>query len=296
VENLPPLENFEVPTGGFGHAGKLYLFVAREKVNGKMQTSHLAVTKGPAHEPNKNLRELYRVASTLDDGLNAPAGPWLVHVSPTVIRNADWPGLPQASGDGVFLFGTKLYQESNVFLAWAPLPPGEDPPHPSTWRYWRQGTWIAAATIPAGQGPTPLLQGDPNAPERGPVAELSVAWVPRLRRWVMAHVQPMPGVLQTVLRTSRMPWGPWSAPVVVFDPVNVQLQADAGNLQPGGKFVGFPHEDENVGGLTVTYAPYVVPRWTRFDASKRTLTLYFTLSTSAPPYNTQLMRTRLRFG
>ena len=100
---------------------RLYLFIAREKVDGKMQTSHLAVSKQPVNDPNQNLQELYKVASTLDGGANARAGAWLIHVSPTVVKNADWPGLPSSTGDGVLMFGTSLYQASNVYLAWAPI-------------------------------------------------------------------------------------------------------------------------------------------------------------------------------
>ncbi len=295
IEGQSPLGNFEVPTGGFGYSGRQYLFIARDNINGKMQTSYLTVSKEPNNDPNENMLGLYKVASTLDDGANAPAVKWLIHVSPTVVRNVDWPGLPASTGDGLLLFGTSLYQESNVYLAWAPLTPGEPPPHPSTWRYYKAdapGRWAAGPTIPAGQEPTKLL----DVPDPGPVAELSVTWQPRLRRWTMTHVQPAPQTLQAVVRTAKFPWGPWSDPVVIFDGVNASMHADAGNLQPGKQFVHLPRADESRGGETVPYAPYVVPRWTRFDRSTQTITLFYTLSVEDPPYNPQLMRSQLRCG
>jgi hypothetical protein len=288
VEGVPKLANFEVPTGGFGYSGRLYLFIAREKVDGKMQTSHLAVTKQPSNDPNQNFQDLYKVASTLNGGVNAPAGPWLIHVSPTVVKNANWPGLPSSFGDGLLMFGTSLYQASNVYLAWASITLGQHPPHPSTWKFFKAdhpSRWVAAPTIPAGQEPTKLL----NVPDPGPVAELSVAWQPRMQRWIMTHTQPGP---QVVIRTARFPWGPWSAPEVIFDPNNPAR--DAGNHLPGERFVLFQHAAEN--RLTVPYAPYIIPRWTRFDRSTRTLTVYYTMSVEDPPYNPQLMRSRLHCG
>jgi hypothetical protein len=274
VEGIPTLENFEVPTGGFTYGGRIYLFIAREKVDGVMKTSHLAVSKLPHNDPNQNLQELYKVATCLDDG-----------------SNADWPGLPQSSGEGLLMFGSKNYMASNVYLAWAPLTPGQHPPHPSTWRYFKEnhpGQWIAAATVPAGQEPTKLL----IIPDPGPVAELSVIWQRRMRRWIMAHMQPGPNTAQAVVRTSRFPWGPWSAPVVVFDGVNDQLQAAADNL-PGNKLVGHPHADATQNRNTVPYAPYLIARWSKFDPSTGRLTLYYTLSVEDPPYSPQLMRTHL---
>src|SRR5207253_799963 len=76
---------------------------------------------------------LYDVSSRVHP--DYPAGPWLVHVSPIVVRNADWTGLPSDTGDGVLAFGTSDYHNSDVYLAWLPIAPGQPPPHPSTWRF-----------------------------------------------------------------------------------------------------------------------------------------------------------------
>ncbi|MEZ5288440.1 MAG: hypothetical protein R2712_27260 [Vicinamibacterales bacterium] len=47
-----------------------------------------------------------------------------------------------------------------MYLAWTPLTPGQVPPHPSLWRFYKADAptrWVPALTIPAGQSPTPLL-------------------------------------------------------------------------------------------------------------------------------------------
>lgn len=308
VDGLPKLGNFEVPTGAFSYHGRLYVFVAREKVDDKMQTSHLAVTKQPGDNPNENLELLYDVASTLPKNPPPPAGRWLVHVSPTVVRCADWPGLPETGGDGLILFGTSLYHESNVYLAFCPLrytsasvplgpwgpwtqvaPPI---PHPSTWWYYVAGA-PAAAGFPANWRPTSALP--PSGPSKllpdfDWMGEISVTWHAPLRRWLMSYLA-YDG--QIVVRSARAPWGPWSGPEVIFDGMNAANEATADNLAPGHQFVGLDHDWEN--RKTTVYAPYLVSAWTRFDRSVRVLTLFYTLSTEHPPYNVQLMQSRLFF-
>jgi hypothetical protein len=310
VDGLPRLGNFEVPTGAFSYDGRLYVFVAREKVpddgpDARMHTSHLAITKQPG-DINDNLDLLYNVASTLAKTPPFPAGRWLVHVSPTVVRCADWPGLPATSGDGLLLFGSELYHASNLYLAFCPLvytsvsvpigPGGGsthvDPPvpHPSTWLYFVENqpatadypaNWRPAAALPAA-GPKPMIAGIG-------LGEVSVTWHPRLRRWLCVR----PGDGGVVVHSARDPRGPWSPATVIFNGSDPYFQATADNLQPGHRFVGLPHDWEN--RPTGVYAPYVVPSWTRFDGSIRTATLYYTLSTEHPPYNVQLMTARLRF-
>jgi hypothetical protein len=323
VDGLPKLGNFEVPTGAFSYGGRLYVFVANEKVpedgpDQRMNTSHLGVTKQPGGV-YENLDLLFDVASTLPKSPPFPAGRWLVHVSPTVVRCADWPGLPVSSGDGLVMFGSELYHASNLFLAFCPLvyttvsvplgPGGPstyaDPPvpPPSTWLYFVQGepatpdfpeNWRPATiTLPDGKvisalpeaGPTPLLPG-------AVLGEVSVTWHPRLRRWLAIYPSP-DGI---VIRSARAPFGPWSStgtPAVIFNGMDAFYQATADNLEPGHQFVGLDHASEP--RKTVVYAPYVIALWTKFDRSIRTATIYYNLSTEPPPYNVQLMKARLMF-
>jgi hypothetical protein len=290
VDGLPRLDAYEVPTGGFSYGSSLYLFVGRENVplDGAdgMRTSHLAVAEGGIAGQTPQL--LYDMGSTIHPGY--PTGRWLIHVSPTVVRNADWPGLPSDMGDGVLLFGTAQYQKSDMFLAWFPIAPGVPPPHPSTWRFftgttggglvWRTVSEMAqpGATFTA---PAPLLDLGPNDIK---LAEISVRFVPRMRRWVLTYVWGL-------CRVARDPLGPWSPPETIFD--RADPSRDAGNSQPGGQFLGEHHDGRKPG----TYAPYVIDRWTRFDRSRRWLELVYTLSTEGSAeglgYEPQLMRTFL---
>lgn len=280
VLRLPPFGNFCVPTGGFSYQGKLWLFVADNKnpADGpgqRMNDSHLAVTHEYA-DVEDGFESVADISSTDKPGW--PQGRFLTHVSPTVVKCADWPGLPVKTGDGLIVFGTGLYQKSPIYLAFTPLPfrswyfllkadPGKAP------------EWVAAKDMWP-PGPLEMIPGN--------YGELSVSWIPQLRRWLAIHQGN--GI---VVRTARNPWGPWTAETVVFNGADPVLQAAADNLEPGHQFVGLKRPDEN--RLSAAYSPYLIPSWTRYDTSTRLLTIYYTMSVEGPVYNVQLMSAQLRY-
>lgn len=312
---VPHLDNFEVPTGGFSYGGKLYLFIGWEKTNGtdpgggnQMRSSLLAASADPvAHDFTTVFN---RVSTTLGNpmGQGAPAGRWLVQACPVVVHNADWPGLPSQSGDGVLIFGTSLYHQSDVYLSWAPLDPTQDPvlPHPTSWLFFidpplpDRRNWLNQSELGNHhRAPKPLL--DLPIPEPIPadpvqlksihgLGELSVVYSPELRHWFMSY-------LGGELRVSRLPWKDWSRAEAVFsvsDPTR-----DAGNssglsftLATGQEITtnSFIWPDRN--GNLIVYAPYLIGRWMRWDKSNRTLRVYYTLSAHIP-YHPHLMRSEL---
>jgi hypothetical protein len=280
------LGNFEVPTGGFSYDGRLYLFIAKDKLGDfpdwRMTSSRLAVLD----DQQWDFHPLLFISSTVGaqiirldpDGTRHvepyPGGRWMLHISPTVVRNADWPGLPASSGDGLLMFGSASYravldatpteqQLGNVYLAWAPLTPGVVPPHApilgaDQWQFFAglsaNGTpsW---QTLSAGP-PTPLLPPGPWGPRK--LGEISAAWYPSLRRWILT------GSFQAEINVARQPWGPWTSSDTICDAG--RPDRDAGNST-----------DSFTNG-NVTYAPYLIRRWQRWDRSLRTATVYFTLS------------------
>jgi hypothetical protein len=98
-----------------------------------------------------------------------------------------------------------------------------------------------------------------------------------------------------VCRVARWPWGPWSDEVFIFDRNDPRRDADNDPDRP--VFLG-NHQIEDPSRKAVTYAPYIVRRWTRWDASIRELTLVYILSTEDSTdcggYDPQLMKTRLQ--
>jgi hypothetical protein len=307
VNELPPLGNFEVPTGGFGYDGRVFVFVANKRGDPDVMTaSYLA----EAFDPANNLAQIEFISSTiggqiptieLDGSVGAapfPGGRWMLHISATVVNNADWPGLPADTGQGLIMFGSSLYRggpaghltaeeeaRSNVYLAWAPLMPGVAPPkapipQPDEWQFLTHFTPAGAplfGTLSAGATPKPILPADPSGPRL--LGEISGVWFPGLRRWVLAGSVPAP------INLARAPWGPWTNSDSICDPA--RPERDAGNLDP------VPGHLWNE--TKVVYAPYLVERWTRWDRSTRQTTLYYTLSVYDRPngqkrYQPQLMR------
>jgi len=300
------LGNFEVPTGGFSYDGRLYLFIGRTKQDNpsRMTASVLAVRD----DPHWDFRSVRLISSTTGgqilvlepDGTHHPAphpgGRWILHISPTVVRNADWPGLPSTTGDGVLMFGSSAYRgvppdvtasesaTGNVYLAWAPLTPGVSPPQApiptaDKWQFFAGFAPNGAPiwrTLAAGP-PAPLLPVDPFGPRL--LGEISVAWYPTLGRWILA------GSVQVPINVARKPWGPWTTSDTICDAG--RADRDAGNAT-------WVWTDSNV-----TYAPYLIARWVRWDRSRRHATLYFTLSgfddrPGKAKYQPQLVRSTIK--
>jgi hypothetical protein len=141
VEGLPSLGNFEVPGGGFSYDGRLYLIITAQKHENpsRMTASFLAVGDDPQH----NFKLLAAITSTVGettaravsgralDAAHLPhcreqrglAGAALEHgAGAHHVRVVDL-----SRGSGVGPDGEEK-QMSNVYLAWAPLTPGQAPP------------------------------------------------------------------------------------------------------------------------------------------------------------------------
>ena len=99
---------------------------------------------------------------------------------------------------------------------------------------------------------------------------------------------------------SRTPWGPWSEPQVLFNPIrdnglgkfihNPMRKVDDGLSGPIMGRRRNAQADDLRGGA---FAPYVVERWTRVQDA--TLNLYYVMST-INPYVVVLMKSRLQIN
>lgn len=309
VDGWNPLGNFEVPTGGVSYDGHLYVFIGKTKIEppSRMTSSHLVV----GDNPQNDFISIQPISSTVGgqilvmepDGSFHPAPypgkRWLLHISPTVVANADWPGLPSSTGDGLLMFGSSAYRgtppgdlipaeqsNSNVYLAWAPLTPGTSAPHspiphPEDWHIvsgFDPSGLPVWGTLRSGDTPIPLLRADPWGPRL--LGEISVVWYRPLRRWILA------GSVQGPINLARQPWGPWTPTDTIVDAS--KPDRDAGQSLRTGHWTD----------TEVLYAPYLVKRWLRWDRSSREATLYFTISVFDDPgqhhgYQPQLMRSSI---
>lgn len=131
------------------------------------------------------------------------------------------------------------------------------------------------------------------------MGELSVTWNPYLGRWLMLYNCSAPrGILY---RVASRPWGPWSAPQVLFEPradhgycvfihdEHPERDCPPGSPNPGDELITREHGSAAYGG---EYAPYVIEAFTRGDRRQRRTRIYFTLSTWNP-YTVMLMSAQL---
>ena len=193
----------------------------------------------------------------------------------------------------IYLFGAgNPYRRSAVRLA-------RFRPHaidrPDQWRY------LGPA---GGDGSLAWVQDESNASpivEDAPpcVGELSVRRDPRSGLFLMAYnCNSDQGALPRgyYLRTARRPWGPWSAPTVLFDASAAdsgydvtQHRSTVGGQNPDDGLAepDHPRGRDTFGGA---YGPYLIPRFFRWEGER--LSVVYAHSTWNP-YKVHLMRTVL---
>src|SRR5258706_8083759 len=124
-----------------------------------------------------------------------------------------WPAFAADAGAGsdLLLVCSGAYRRSNLFLA------AIDPDRlgdRAAWRYFAGTDEAGAPRWSADEAAAAPLIRDPDFTPC--IGEQSVTWIPPLRRWLMLYNCDTPRGI--VLRLAERPWGPWSAPTVLFDP------------------------------------------------------------------------------
>ncbi|HEX5052664.1 MAG TPA: DUF4185 domain-containing protein [Planctomycetota bacterium] len=178
-----------------------------------------------------------------------------------------------ADGEQLWIFGTGAYRKSSVFLARVAANELADR---SAWRYWPGFTADEAAAAP-------VVASDC-------IGELSVRRLPGTGVLAMTCNASLPRGIH--LRTAPAPGGPWSDPIVIFDP-----SRDRGyghRMHQKNSAVGYddglsePGREEQWGG---EYGSYLVPEWCSSPAPG-VQTLVYTLSTWNP-YTVQLVQSHV---
>ncbi len=127
--------------------------------------------------------------------------------------------------------------------------------------------------------------------ERGTVGDLSLSYAEAIRRFLLVYDAADQG-RKVYLRHAETPWGPFSEPMMVFNPAasGFGVFIHDPRVKPGDGQAGpMPgqhkaHPEKVRGGL---YAPFVVERWTQ--RRQDTLSIYFLISVWNP-YTVELMR------
>lgn len=265
---------FEVPVSGISLDGRMYVVVSTNH-SADRSTDRSVLTK---FTPPANFQPL-RTISQL------PAGHFVkmsLHAEPSPIA-----GLPPG-GPYAIVWGTGDYRKSDGYLSIVPAAQFET----------GKGTHYFSG-LDAGGAPAWSDKESDAAPivKNGTMGDLSVTWCKDLGLWLMTYDSRPPAPAGILFSYSRTPWGPWSEPQLIFNPMrdgamgkfihNPNARPDDGLAGP---VIGKGQEDPGAvrGG---DYAPYVVERWTKLQGSE--LDLYYVLSTWNP-YVVVLMKSRLQ--
>lgn len=185
-------------------------------------------------------------------------------------------------GNTAYIYGSGDYRKSAVYLAKVDLDKLGDR---SAWTYLRSGVGADAEFGPGEDTANPIVPASC-------VGELSVRKWEKIGLYFMAYNCGEPRGI--ALRWARAPEGPWSEPIVIFDPGK---NADGGYehfIHAKQSVAGYddglsePNRWEEWGG---EYGPYFVPRWFS-EEPNGVLSLVYVLS-SWNPYQAHLMRTRI---
>ncbi len=270
------LAYFEVPTTGFSANGAMYVFVWTDhKDLGYKDAQGNEVFSNPlGHAALLRSDDAGRTFRLIWDRL----GDNLIYLSAVVVNNADYPGLPESTGQGLLMFGSGKYRASSPYLAYLPIDQVEQKSQVKYFagldQFTQKPRWGGVADA------APLFI-------HNCLGELSVTYNTNMQDWLMTYNCGNPDGI--VARASKNFDGPWSDPAVLFN-----AGADAGTCY-------FIHGDANCGpptdpaspangGPGGVYAPYVISRFTR--AGEQTTTLYYTMSTWNP-YQVVLMKSTL---
>jgi hypothetical protein len=264
----------ETPVSGINLNGNTYIVVSTDHSDDR-STDRSVLTKFTAPATFQPIRTISQ----------RPAGKFIkmsIHEEEGVNS-----GMPPG-GPYILIWGTGAYRMSEAYLSIVPAADFET----------GKGTLYFSGKDAAGAPTWSQNESDAVALTRnGTLGDLSVTWCKDSGLWLMTYDSRPPATRGILFSYSSTPWGPWSDPQVIFDPMRDGAY---------GKFIHDAHAnpDDGLAGPVIgqgksnsnavmggTYAPYVVERWTKVKGSE--LDIFYVLSTWNP-YVVVLMKSALQ--
>ncbi len=234
------------------------------------------------------------------------------------------------ASEGVFMWGRPNFgglssegRDAQLYLAWVPMP-----------SYGVDGNFTWAPEFFAGfdQGRPVFVKdetrsvaldlsggGEPSFEEKEVTGQMTITWLPTLRRWVMIYGGgisslfgklifredwPTNGQLPTAgplwIRSAEHPWGPWTAPRPLLDPgsaASASGEYGSGGVLYSPNCTGTACAETEVGWMADPgglYGPNIVEPWTT-EYTDGSVDLYWNMSTWNP-YEVVFMKTKLPPG
>ena len=257
---------FEVPVEGIDVGGSMYIYHTTDH-SGQVMMGRSVVAR--SDDGGETFTVLYNLSRK-----------YFINVSIVKVTASNWDLLPETEGEGLVIFGSGRYRESDVYLAFQPASEIENP---NAIRY------FAGVDEPG----EPLWSDDELDAlpvfEHPCVGELSASFNTFIDKWILLYNCGQPRGI--TLRTAGFPWGPWTRSQILFHPwddggycnfmhVNWQNQQCDSVHDPG--------RENEWGG---EYGPYQFEHLATGD--DQSTTIYFTMSTWNP-YTVVLMKGSLR--
>ncbi len=260
---------FEVPDSGISIAGQAYVVCKTDHSSDANNPTDASVLT--RFDDSANTFTVVRQISKL------PSGKFIE------IAMHEVPAGMVAPQPSIVMWGSGVYRGSDVYLATVPSNAFES----GAGTQYFTGTANGQPQWSSQEAAAAAVVSD------GTIGNVSVTWAPQAGLWLMTYDSRNPANKGIVFRYAPQPWGPWSAPQVIFDP-----KRDGGL----GKFIHDPSivPDDGLDGPTIggsdphttpggDYAPYVLERFTRVEGN--VLSIYYTMSTWNP-YTVVLMRSQ----
>jgi hypothetical protein len=281
---------FDVPLDGFSYRGRMFVFFSTgyHKVGGaaRMGRSVLAVSDTDGYE--------FDALAIFSDRKFINVSVALERLSSTMAGELGWP----AGARVLWVWGSGAYRASPPYVAAVLLDPmlaaigaRRGPGLPRLAKLEGRHSFLRFYAGPGRPWSTKEEEAEPLFPAYD-IGELSCRWNSVFDSYFLTYNSSAPRGI--VLRWAPQPWGPWSRPIIIFDPA-----------QGYGRFMHVPWNQQRVDhvqdDMFLTgrrdnewggeYGPYQISRYTRGSRWKH-CELYFVLSTWNP-YQVVLMRTRL---
>jgi Domain of unknown function (DUF4185) len=192
-----------------------------------------------------------------------------IHVSAQTVKNDKISGMPYSAGKGLLIWGSGKHRKSDIFLAYVPL---DKITNKSALLFFAGFDYQSSKPIWESQESMarPLFQA-------GCVGELSVRWNYYLGKWIMLYNCELCNTSGIIVRLADNPWGPWSAPKIIFDPDDAY-----------GKYMHIPGQDnlhdsgrDGPNDRGNEYGPYQMTPYCT-GVKGRYTKIYFTMSTWNP--------------
>lgn len=203
-----------------------------------------------------------------------------INVSIVTVDASEWDLLPENRGEGLIIFGSGRYRESDIYLAFQPA---SDIESPSARRFFAgvdddgNPLWNSSElkAVPLFEHPC--------------VGELSASYNTFIGKWILLYNCSDPRGI--TMRTADFPWGPWTQSQILFHPWDDGGYCHFIHVNWRNRNCDSVHDPGRENEWGGEYGPYQFEHLATGDA--QSTTIYFTLSTWNP-YTVVLMKAALR--